>query len=111
MGELLANLYYTGLMVGSKNLEKMLLNRHIKILSYSILESPNKPGKNKLAKNFPMLCLSSIEITYLFTSYENDSMQIFYHDVLSHSSNCQQVDTTQTTKKVKLVDITLARLL
>ena len=87
MGEFLANLFFTGLMAGSKNLEKILLNRHIKtsyLIFSSILEPPNKPGKNKLAQNSPMHCPSSLEITYLFTSYENDSMQLFYPDVLSH---------------------------
>ena len=53
MGEFLANLFFTGLMAGSKNLEKILLNRHIKtsyLIFSSILKPPNKPGKINLPK-------------------------------------------------------------
>ena len=67
----MANLFSPGLLGGSKieekNEEESNLMFLFKDISSRFLELVIGPVKNKLAKISPMQCLSSWEITYLFT--------------------------------------------
>ena len=74
MGPFFAKLFFPGQLGGPKNLEKLFLDRYINwllgIILTQFLGPSIMPGKNNLAENGPIHCLSGWDLNLLFTSYE-----------------------------------------